>query len=106
MDFYEKVLKDAEETARYLVECGHLSQEDAEQMFPGLREHVPYSDNELNEAAEEFAEAEWDGLHDNDGNPLYTEDYIQYTFKAGAEWAINHATETQKDFLADKPNTD
>ena len=40
----------------------------------------------LDEAAEEFSDGEWDGLHDNDGNTLYTEDMIQYAFKAGAEW--------------------
>ena len=40
----------------------------------------------LDEAAEEFSDGEWDGLHDNDGNALYTEDMIQYAYKAGAEW--------------------
>lgn len=43
-------------------------------------------DKSLEEAAEEFAEQEWDGLHDTNGNALYTEDYIKYTFIAGAEW--------------------
>ena len=41
----------------------------------------------LKEAAEEFAEGEWDGAAvDTDGNPLYAQDEIEYAFKAGAEW--------------------
>ena len=42
---------------------------------------------EQEEAAEEFAEGEWDGVVvDTDGNPLYAQDEIEYTFKVGAEW--------------------
>ena len=40
----------------------------------------------LDEAAEEFSDGEWDGLHDEDGMALYTEDMIQYAFKEGAKW--------------------
>ena len=41
----------------------------------------------LKEAAEEFAEGEWDGAAvDTDGNPLYAQDEIEYAFKAGAKW--------------------
>ena len=47
---------------------------------------IPKLPANLDEAAEDFAEEEWDGLHDNDGNALYTQDYIGYTFKAGAKW--------------------
>ena len=43
-------------------------------------------DKNLEEAAEEFTEQEWDGLHDDGGNALFSEDCIQYAFKAGAEW--------------------
>ena len=40
----------------------------------------------LDEAAEDFAYREWDGLHDEDGGPLFTGDYIQYSFREGAQW--------------------
>lgn len=57
------------------------------------------SDKNLDEAAEDFAEGEWDGLHDTNGNALYTEDYIKYTFIAGAEWQkgqmLKNAVETE-----------
>ena len=33
---------------------------------------------DLEEEIREFVEQEWDGLHDNDGNPLYTADYLEY----------------------------
>ena len=41
---------------------------------------------DLEEAATDFAEGEWEGIHDNDGNPLYDQDYVEYSFKAGAQW--------------------
>ena len=45
----------------------------------------------LEEEIREFVEQEWDGLHDNDGNPLYTADYLEYIArhfaKCGAEYA-------------------
>ena len=53
--------------------------------------NISLPDN-LDEAAEEFSDGEWDGLHDNDGNALYTEDMIQYAFKSGAKW---HAKQGQ-----------
>lgn len=55
----------------------------------GLREPLESEepDKSLEEAAEEFAEGEWDGVAvDTDGNPLYAQDEIEYAFKAGAEW--------------------
>ena len=58
------------------------------------------SDKNLDEAAEDFAEGEWDGVVvDTDGNPLYSQDEIEYTFKAGAEWQkeqmLKNAVETE-----------
>lgn len=57
-------------------------------------------DKNLDEAAEDFAEGEWDGVVvDTDGNPLYSQDEIEYTFKAGAEWQkeqmLKNAVETE-----------
>lgn len=44
-------------------------------------------DKSKEEAAAEFAEGEWDGVAvDTDGNPLYSQDEIEYAFIAGAEW--------------------
>ena len=41
---------------------------------------------DLEEAANEFAEGEWDGMHDDDGNALFTQDYVEYSFIEGAKW--------------------
>ena len=64
-----------------------------------IDECKPSLPSNLDEAAEEFSDGEWDGLHDEDGNPLYTQDYIEYAFKAGAEWMaeqiMNPKTETK-----------
>ncbi len=56
------------------------------QKYINLHCKQPSIPSNLDEAAEEFSDGEWDGLHDNDGNALYTEDMIQYAFKAGVEW--------------------
>lgn len=68
---------DFEDIARHFAEWG------AEH----LRDSTKMIDKSLEEAAEEFAEGEWDGVAvDTDGNPLYAQDEIEYAFKAGAEW--------------------
>ncbi len=45
---------------------------------------------DLEEAANEFAEEEWDGMHDDAGNALFTQEYIEYSFIEGAKWQANH----------------
>lgn len=60
-------------------------------------------DKSLEEAAEEFAEGEWDGVAvDTDGNPLYAQDEIEYTFKAGAEWQKNQMPMPEDTILFNK----
>ena len=44
----------------------------------------------LEEEIREFVEQEWDGLHDNDGNPLYTADYLEYIARHFARWGAGH----------------
>lgn len=58
-----------------------------------VQQEQPSLPSNLDEAAEEFSDGEWDGLHDNDGNALYTEDMIQYAYKAGAEWMAKQKEE-------------
>ena len=59
----------------------------------------------LEEAAEEFAEGEWDGAAvDTDGNPLYAQDEIEYAFKAGAEWQAEQGHSVSEDFIAARDN--
>lgn len=57
----------------------------------------------LDEAAEEFAEGEWDGVAvDTDGNVLYSQDEIEYAFKAGAEWAFGQFEVVPNKYLGTK----
>ena len=51
----------------------------------------------LEEEIREFVEQEWDGLHDNDGNPLYTADYLEYIARHFAKWGAEHAREQMMD---------
>ncbi len=44
----------------------------------------------LEEEIREFVEQEWDGLHDNDGNPLYTADCLEYIARHFAQWGAEH----------------
>lgn len=65
-----------------------LSKEDLEKVWAKYHQKEETVSEDLEEAAEDFCEGEWDGLHDNEGNPLYTQDYLEYTFKAGAKWQM------------------
>ena len=80
----EEAIKHCEEKACGNTECANEHRQLAEWLKELQRlKSLP---SNLDEAAEEFSDGEWDGLHDEDGNPLYTQDYIEYAFKAGAEW--------------------
>ena len=58
----------------------------------------------LEEEIREFVEQEWDGLHDNDGNPLYTADYLEYIARHFAKWGAERQKE-QDNEVADKALT-
>lgn len=67
-----------------IVRAISFEYDDIISLIDSLQEETP---TDLEEAAEEFAEGEWDGeVVDADGNPLYAQDEIEYAFKAGAEW--------------------
>lgn len=63
------------------------------------RQSKPTTAEGLEEEIREFVEQEWDGLHDNDGNPLYTADYLEYIARHFAKWGAEHrgSSEVPKD---------
>jgi len=70
--------------------CGDSAcAKDHAQLEEWLRELKSYrslASKELDDAAEECVDAEDYPYKDDDGNPLYTSDYMEYMFKMGAQW--------------------
>ena len=93
----EEAIKHCEEKACGDSECNREHKQLAEWLKELQR--LKALPSTLDEAAEEFAEEEWDGLHDNDGNPLYTADYVEYAFKKGAEWMARQMNNNQTTIL-------
>lgn len=101
------------DTATEWIEKAYYSQEPLEDILEEFANAVFESDSEdsrneeirnLDVAARDFVEAEWDGKYaTTEDDALFTQDYIEYAFKAGAEWMAEQGVILEEEVLSYEP---